>query len=349
MNFREEVQKEATETLLKHDSGTANISMRLGKTFVGLRLASHFKKVLVSYPLENIQKGWLSDAEKFNFDISNITFTNHRSFSKYNLEDFDCIILDEVQDFSIANWQHVESQSFKRLYALTATPPNRGEKRQYLSLYCPIRYEVKIDQTTGITNKDYKITVHLLEPSTKRDIKLKSGKYWSEEAKINYFESKYQKESNFKVLLMLIAAIKNSTTKLDYVKKLASSLTNGLIFLETIEQCNQLPYPSVHSKNPDSDNIVELFKQNKIPIITSIGMLKSGVTFPYLNDVIILHCYSSNNKAIQKIGRALNYVEGQIANIHIICLDNTVDVRWVKKGLEDLNQNKITWKKENLK
>ena len=68
-----------------------------------------------------------------------------------------------------------------------------------------------------------------------------------------------------------------------------------------------------------------------------------------MNTCVILHCYSSNNKAIQKIGRALNYVEGEKATIHAICLDDTIDVEWCKKGLSQLDQNKITWKKENLK
>ena len=41
--------------------------------------------------------------------------------------------------------------------------------------------------------------------------------------------------------------------------------------------------------------------------------------------------------------------EGEKATIHIICLDDTIDVEWCKKGLSNLNQSKITWKKENLK
>ena len=69
MNFREQVQKEASETLLKFDCGTANVAMRLGKTVLGLKIASNFNKVLVSYPIDGIKKGWISDAEEFEFDI----------------------------------------------------------------------------------------------------------------------------------------------------------------------------------------------------------------------------------------------------------------------------------------
>jgi superfamily II DNA or RNA helicase len=343
MNLREETQKESVETLLKYNFGTANVAMRLGKTLIGLTIASKFKKVLVSYPIEAIKSSWLSDAGEFKFDISHITFTTHLSLSKHNLNEFDCVICDEIHDISISNWEFIGSNIPKRLYGLTATPPNRGEKKQYLNLYCPVVYTKSMDETTGITNKDYEIIIHLVEPSEKRDIKLKSGKFWSEKAQIDFYESKYQSTKNFSMMLMLIRAIQNSKTKFEYFKKLASTIDRGLLFVETIEQCNNLFYPSVHSKNKESDYNLEQFKEGKIPILSSIGKLKAGITFKNLNTCIILHCYSSNNKAIQKIGRALNYVEGEKATIHIMCLNNSIDVSWCKKGLADLDQSKIKW------
>ena len=129
MNFREQVQKEANEILLKFDCGTANVAMRLGKTVLGLKIASNFNKVLVSYPIDGIKKGWISDAEEFGFDISNITFTTHLSLTKHDLSQFDCIILDELHNISINNWNYIALSTYKRLYGLTATPPNRGEKK----------------------------------------------------------------------------------------------------------------------------------------------------------------------------------------------------------------------------
>ena len=344
--FRKDLQEKAVSTIIKYNNGTLVLPMRSGKTLVGLKIASNFKKVLVSYPIETIKQGWLSDAEEFGFDVSNITFTTHLSLSKHDLSDFDCIIIDEAHDISVANWEFISKNLPKRLYGLTATPPNRGEKKQYFNLYCPIRYSKSMDETTGITNKDYEIIVHLVEPSEKKDIKLKSGKFWSEKTQIDFYESKYQSTKNFSMMLMLIRAIQNSKTKLEYFKKLASTTDRGLLFLETINQCDNLPYPSVHSKNKESNFNLEEFKNGNIPILSSIGKLKAGITFKDLNICIILHCYSSNNKAIQKIGRALNYVEKEKATIHIICLNNTIDFSWCKKGLADLDQSKIKWIKK---
>ena len=343
LQFRQELQENAVSTILKYNNGTLVLPMRSGKTFVGLKVASNFKKVLVSYPIDGIKKGWISDAEEFGFDISNITFTTHLSLSKHNLSQFDCIILDELHDISINNWNYIALSTYKRLYGLTATPPNRGEKKSYMNMYCPVRYTKTMDETTGITNKDYEIIVHLVKPSEKRDIKLKSGKFWSEKAQIDFYTAKYQSTKQFSMMLMLIRAIQNSKTKFEYFKKLASTIDRGLLFVETIEQCNSLPYPSVHSKNSESEYNLEQFKEGNIPILSSIGQLKAGITFKDLNTCVILHCYSSNNKAIQKIGRALNYVEGEKATIHVICLDDTIDVEWCKKGLQNLDQTKIKW------
>ena len=33
------------------------------------------------------------------------------------------------------------------------------------------------------------------------------------------------------------------------------------------------------------------------------------------------------------------------ATIHIICLDDTIDVEWCKKGLQDLDQTKIRYER----
>ena len=39
-----------------------------------------------------------------------------------------------------------------------------------------------------------------------------------------------------------------------------------------------------------------------------------------------------------------NYVEGEKATIHIIGLKGTRDEQWIKKGLAEFNQDKITYK-----
>ena len=342
-DFRKIVQKEAVEIALSKTSGLLDITMRLGKTKIGLDLASNFKKVLVSYPNVKIKDSWINDSIKFNINIDHIEFTTHLSLVKKDLSLYDCILLDEIQDVSENQWNYIALSTYNRLYGLSGTPPNKGEKLQFINNYCPIIYSKKLDETTGKTNKDYEIIVHLLQPSSKKDLPLKSGKFWSEQNKIQFFENKYTATRNFKDMLQLIQTIQNSSTKLNYLKLLVSNLNKCLIFVETAKHCEFLGYPSYQSKEKNSEQNLNDFLNGKINKLLTINQLKAGITFEDLNEVVILHCYSSNNKAAQKLARALNYVENEKATIHILCLDNTRDKKWVEQGLSEFQQNKIKW------
>lgn len=340
-NYRDEIQKEAIQTALSKNYGSIGLPMRSGKTRVGLEIGNQFNKVLVSYPNQPIYNSWKDDSEKFGIDISNIVFTTHISLNKHDLKSFDCVILDEIDTVSIRSWQHIEENLPVRMYGLSGTLPDRGEKLDYLNLYCPVIYKKTLDETTGKLNKDYKITVHLLEPDKRQNIQLKSGKFWSEAQKIGFFERKYTMSRNFNDMLFLIRAIQDSPTKLNYMKQLSNKIDRGLFFVETAKQCEELGFPSYHSKNDDSEENLYKFRNREINKLATINQLKAGITIHDLNDVIILHCYSSNNKAAQKLARALNYVEDQVANIHIIGLKGTRDEQWISKGLADFDNSKI--------
>ena len=348
--MREQIQKEAVEAALKNNCGTLAIPVRSGKTKIGLEIAKNFKKTLVSYPNKSIRNSWESDAKKFNYSLNNIDFTTHISFNKHDLISYDCIIIDEIDQFSENQWDefiYIIGDNFNRLYGLTGTPPTKGIKKKFIDTYCPVIYSKKLDETVGILQKDYEIIVHLLNPSKEKNIPLKSGKTWSEESKINFWENKYNKSRNFMDMLKLIQSIQNSKTKLEYCWKLANKSKKCLIFLETKEQCNNLGFHSYYSGNKNSENNLELFQKNEITHLSCVKQLSAGITFNNLNEAILLHCYASNNKAHQRIARCLNYSEGEKATLHILCLKNTRDEQWVKKGLEEFNQNKITWKTIN--
>ena len=348
--MREQIQKEAVEAALKNNCGTLAIPVRSGKTKIGLEIAKNFKKTLVSYPNKSIRNSWESDAKKFNYSLNNIDFTTHISFNKHDLISYDCIIIDEIDQFSENQWDefiYIIGDNFNRLYGLTGTPPTKGIKKKFIDTYCPVIYSKKLDETVGILQKDYEIIVHLLNPSKEKNIPLKSGKTWSEESKINFWENKYNKSRNFMDMLKLIQSIQNSPTKLNYLKQLSNKIDRCLIFVETTQQCDELGFISYHSKNPESKINLESFERGFNNKLSCVKQLSAGITFNNLNEAILLHCYASNNKAHQRIARCLNYSEGEKATLHILCLKNTRDEQWVKKGLEEFNQNKITWKTIN--
>lgn len=343
--FREKVQNEALEIEKKHNKCTFDISIRLGKTFIMLNIVKRFNKVLVSYPNQPIYDSWIADAQKFNIDISHITFTTNISLNKHNLKDYDCYIADEADTLSIANFEHIISNQCDNIKLFTGTIPlNNTDKRTYIDSYFPIVYSVKLDDTIGHTSKDYSITVHLIDAS-KTKLELKSGKTWSEFQKIKWLENKYITSRNWNDMLVLINAIKSSKSKMEYLKTLTSSNNREIIFVETKQQCEQLNLPSYYSGNDNSEQNLKDFQDSKIDKLVTINQLKASITFNNLNRAILLHTYSNYSKAQQKLGRCLTYSEGNVADLHILCLANTMDEKWVRKSLEQFNQNKIQWKK----
>lgn len=343
--MREQIQSEAVKIALENKSGTLDVAVRSGKTLIGLKIANEFENVLVSYPNNSIKDSWLNDAEKFGYNLENISFTTHLSLNKYNLHHYSCIILDEIDQVSEAQWEYLSSvlnQSHVRLYGMTGTPAVSGVKKIYMDEYCPIIYSVKLDETVGVLQKDYEIIVHLLEPSNQSNIPLKSGKFWSERAKIAFWDGKYKQSHNFMDMLKLIQSIQNSKTKLEYVKQLSNKIDRCLIFLETKQQCKDLGWASYYSGHKGSDINLERFQEGYNNKLTCVKQLSAGITFKSLNEVIILHSYASNNKFHQRMARCLQYSEDK-ATIHLICLNNTRDLEWCKKGLAEFDKSKIIW------
>lgn len=343
MEFRKKIQEDAVKVLLENPKGSVDLSMRSGKTKIGLTVASNFKKVLVSYPNKPIYESWKSDSAKFDISDTHITYTTHISLPKHDLSKYDAIILDEVDQVSLRVFAYLNSYGSLRIYGLSGTMPKRGDKKYMIDRLCPIVYTKKLDETTGITNKDYRILVHRILPSTERNIRLKSGKFWSEADRIRFFDTKYNEAKQFKVMLMLMQAIAYSETKLKYALELAEEMKRGLVFLETVEQCEKSGYPSYHSKNPDSEKNLELFQNQEINKLATIGQLKAGISFPVLDEAVLMHSYSSSNRSSQKIGRCLQYVEGVKATIHIVVLKGTRDEAWVKEALSGFDPFKIAY------
>lgn len=343
MDFREELQKEANETALSNKNCTIVLPVRTGKTLVGLRIAEQYKKVLVSYPNKAIKASWLEDSEKFGIDISHIDFTTHVSLPKRDLEAYDVVILDEIDQVSLNSWAYISENRPKELKGLTGTPPVKGDKRYCINRFAPIKYRKTLDDTTGKTNKDYKICVHLIKPDEEKNIPLSKGGFWSEKQKIAYFDRRYENSRNFNDMLMLMRSIQNSHSKLAHLSYLVEGIDRGLFFVETQEQCKLVGLPAYHTQEKNSELHLEQFQTGEIDKLVTINQLKAGVTFPDLNEIVILHCYSSNNRAHQKIGRALNYAEGETAIIHIICLKGTRDEDWLKSGLAEFDKTKIQW------
>lgn len=369
MSKRNEVQEEALRIALKFKRVGLGISMGVGKTLIGLRYIESLQqeaevplRVLVVAPKLSIFQSWKDDAVKFNMSselIDNAKFTTYLSLNKHNPHDYDVVVFDECH--SLLYTHHTFLAVYAgRILGLTGTPPryNNSEKGNMVMSYCPIMYKYITDDAVDdkILN-DYRIIVHKLPLSGENNIQvsmkdkvfytseIKNYEYWSR----RIMESMTKKQEQI-ASVMRMRAMMDYRTKERYAKSLLGDIEDKcIVFCNTQDQADRLCTYSYHSGNDQSENNLQLFKEDKIDKLSCVLQLNEGINIPNLRSGIILHSYGNERKSSQRIGRLLRLNPDDTAIVHILCYKDTVDERWVAEALKDLDPNKIKYHDVNSK
>jgi len=355
---RDKIQEEALNEVLKYDRCGVGISMGVGKTLLALKHADYHyksdKRYLVVAPKKAIMKSWKSDAEEFGFHhiLDKITFTTYLSLPKQDLN-YDIVYLDECH--SLLNSHNRWLSSYKgKILGLTGTPPIRvgTEKYEMVSKYCPIKYKYVTDEavTDNILN-NYKIYVHLLQVD-KVDTYYVGGKGKSfpttEFKSYNYWSQRVHDADTPKARqiagVMRMKAMQEFPSKEKYAAKLFNSINDKcILFCNTQDQADKLCDYSYHSKNADSEANLDMFKSGKIDKLSCVLQLNEGVNIPNLKHGIVMHAYGNERKFAQRLGRMLRLNPKDVAHIHVLCYENTVDEKWVLNALESFDDSKIEY------
>lgn len=361
---REEIQQNAlVATSLKRRCGLG-VTMGGGKTLIGLLHMDNILKTsgesnirfLIVAPKKSIFISWEDEAKKHKLShlLGYIDYTTYISLSKQSL-DYACIYLDECHSLLYSHDFWLKSY-YGRILGLTGTPPRflKSEKGVMVNQYCPIVYEyITEDAIDHNILNDYRIVLHHLKLDVFKTIektnKNTGGKWYTSEAdNYGYWTKqifKYE-DSNIPVPSMLrinrMRALMETPSKVSYAKTLLNDTSNKvLVFANTQEQAETLCEHSYHSKNPDNEKNLILFKNGVITKLSSVMQLNEGVNIPYLREGIILHAYSNERKSSQRLGRLLRLNTDDVALIHILVFDKTVDEQWTADALKDFNQEKI--------
>lgn len=360
---RDQVQKEALETLEKHKNGTVELSVGVGKTLVALKhMAKNLASdsfFLVAAPKKSIFQSWIDDAKKFNLEylLDHITFTTYLSLTKQAL-DYNIVYLDEAHSLleSHESWL---SQFKGRIIGLTGTPPKytNTKRGKVFNKYIPVIYTYLTDKAVQdkILN-DYKIIVHKLKLSRVKNMKAgKAPKTWmtSEYDNYSYWTGRVERATGVKerqiMSIMRMKAMMTFPSKEQYAKRILDEQNDKtIIFANTQEQADRFGIASYHSNNPDSQENLERFKRGDILDLACVLQLSEGVNIPHLRCGIIMHAYGNERKSSQRIGRLLRLNPKEKSTIHILCYQNTIDETWVNKALEDYDQTKIIWTEDYL-
>lgn len=360
LTARELIQQEALAISVKHYRCGLGISMGVGKTLIGLRhMEKEFLnskgKYLVVAPKVSIFESWKDDAIKFGLEylLEHIDFTTYLSLGK-KTRDYDVVYLDECHSLLNTHDYYLSTYGGKIL-GLSGTPPRykNSEKGAMVQKYCPIVYTYITDDAIDdkILN-DYNIIVHTIPLSTAKTHKVETKKggyfmtseaqnydYWCE--RLNNAVSGVQQKI-FRIMRM--QALMQFASKEHYAKQLLNMMGDKcIVFCNTTEQADRICRFSYHSKNSQSENNLEFFKNGNIDALSCVQQLNEGVNIPNLKSGIILHSYSNERKSNQRIGRLLRLNPDDKAVIHILVYENTVDEGWVQDALKDLDPNKITY------
>lgn len=360
------IQGEALVALKDKRMSGIEVSMGVGKTRIGLKhmhkLYTSVSRYLVVAPRKSIIKSWKDEIEETKMGHLEpcIVYSTYRSLTKQDY-DYDVIYLDECHSLKATHneWLKNYLQKGGRIVGLTGTYPiyKKTEKGKMCYFYCPKVYTYKTDDAVAddLLN-DYKIVVHELNLSSKPTISKegKHGEFKTSELKdYGYWTSRVGEASSAKekqiVSVQRMRAMMMFPSKETYAKHLfEEQLDKTILFANTQDQADRLCTDSYHSKNDDSDYNLGAFKRGHISKLSAVEQLSEGVTVPGLKVGIIMHSYSNNRKAAQKIGRMLRLNPDETATVHILCYSNSVDKIWVQNALKAFDKTKITWIKAKV-
>lgn len=368
MNKREQVQQEALAIATSKKRCGLGISMGVGKTLIGLRYLEKFwddgtmRSALVVAPKLSIFDTWTDDAAKFGINkvmMHSVTFTTYLSLNKLNPNDYDVVVLDECHSLLYSH-EIFLSMFTGRILGLTGTPPRYGnsEKGSMVFKYCPVMYTYITDDAVDdeILN-DYRIIVHRMPLSDKNThaVKNKAGGvfYTSETKSYDYWTKRLENAQSKKEeqisSVMRMRAMMDFRSKEVYAKKLLNIIEDKcLVFANTQDQAERICKNAIHANNPDSEELLQKFKNGEIDEASCVLQLNEGVNIPNLRAGIILHAYGNERKSSQRIGRLLRLNPTETAVVHILCYKDTVDERWVREALKDLDPKKIKYFDVNI-
>lgn len=360
MKTKDNIQEEAGVALDKAVHGTAAMSVGSGKTRVGLKHMERQLKIapdatfLVVAPKKSIFRSWIEEAQEIGLThlLDRITFTTYLSLLKQSL-DHRATYFDEGHSLLESHEPWLKAYKGIRI-GLTGTPPKflNSPRGRVFNRYIPVVYTYLTD--TAIADKilnNYSIVVHKLQLSKAKTIMAgKPPRQWltSEQDSYDYWTNRVMNATGGKerqiMSILRMKAIMDFPTKEKYVKKLMDMMMHKtIIFANTQVQAEKFGVPTYHSNNPDSEENLEVFKEEDDGFLACVLQLNEGVNIPRLKCGIIMHSYGNERKSAQRIGRLLRLMPDDQATIHVLCYEDTVDQAWVKQALEDYDQTKVKW------
>jgi superfamily II DNA or RNA helicase len=356
MTLRDQRQAEFADVWLKTKWGILLLAPRFGKIRTTINILKKIKpkSILIAYPDNKIKDSWLNDFEEMKYKNENIQYTTHLSLHKYQDEEFDIVVIDEIHLLSEAQ---IEAAKIllahnPRVLGLTGTMTTWTQKTLLEELDLPVVAEYTIEQAVneGVI-VDYEINVIRVPLDTviMQDFK---GKKRTEKRHFDTYGwmiDKLEREGKNTMFLRLgrMRVIQSSLAKKKATIKLLDRHKDEriLVFCGVTKIADSLGIPSHHSKSNEKQ-IFQDFAEGEGNHLAVVKIGNTGVTYKPLNKVIINYFDSNAENLAQKINRcmAMEYNNpDKKAQIYIISTNEEVELKWLKKALEFFDKEKIKY------
>lgn len=357
MTLRDQRQLEFAEKWINNGKfGILNLCPRFGKirTTINILKKLKSKSVLIAYPDNKIKESWEADFAEMKYVNENIQYTTHLSLHKYQEEQFDIVIIDEIHLLSEAQIEaaKVLLEHNSVVLGLTGTLSRWTEETlaQELDLMVVAHYPIETAIEEGII-VDYEIIVRMvpLDDKVKQNYK---GKMKTEKAQFDAYtwvigQKERQGQNTMFLRLGRMRIVQNSLAKKECTRRILENFKDEriLVFCGVTKIADDLGIPSYHSKSSEKTMFEEFAKGNGNHMaVVKIG--NTGVTYKPLNKVIINYFDSNAENLAQKINRcmAMEYNNpDKKAKIYIISSTEEVELKWLKKALEFFDKSKIKY------
>lgn len=356
----DEIQQEIVEKALKFYKterlGYIDGAMRLGKIKISIDILKrlflyNLHDVLIAYPDNNIKQSWIDEFKKWGYDDLFVTYTNFSSLHKYKDSKASIFIIDEFHKCSEMerDYCHQIMTNSKDTKVLGLSGTISKWTKGVWGLKEIAKYTTLEAIEAGII-ADYRVTVHFVPLDTKIKTPNKKGRMLSEKQKYDNYTfviKKFAKEGKDTMHLALSRnrLSTSSLGKLNYVKNLLLSLNDKriVIFAGLTDTADKLGIPTYHNKS-ESDENFQRFQREEINHLGLAQMGKMGVSFKKLDSVIIMNATHNMEDTAQIANRCIQLdYNGKIADIHVIALNEEVEIDKVKKSLSMLDKKRIKY------
>ena len=363
---RTERQKLCVKNWLNSNArATVVASTGFGKSRVALRVIVLLLKrnpeaiIKIVVPTEVLRKQWIDDyinpfglARNCIVEIINTTIT-YKSYC-------DLLIIDEVHQAASVSFSKVfESVTYEMILCLTATIERLDGKEEIIKKYAPvcdtITLEEALDNNWIAPVKQYLVLLDVdLTEYKALDRKFNSyfaffGYDWNIGQKCLSdwkFRNSYAKQMGItpKECIAISADwmrcvqarrsfIASHPKKIEVCQKILNARKDKkcITFSSTIKDAEKIGCDYIlHSKQKKKLNneILEAFNNAKCGSIASSKALTTGVDVKGLSVGIIMNINSSKIIKTQSIGRVCRFEPGKVAEMFILVLRNTQEVKW---------------------